>query len=335
MTMLKTLIRDQWGRPMDYLRIAITDRCNLRCFYCMPAEGIQYLPKKELLTYEEILKLTEILSQLGVKKIRLTGGEPFARRDLIDFIENLKKIDGIENIHITTNGVLTLPYLDRLAELQISSVNLSLDTLDPGMFHQITRRDEFDTVMETFHGLLARNIKTKINMVVMNGTNDGQIIPMLGLAKKYPVSVRFIEEMPFNGTGKLSNKKTMDHLAILRIIRSAYPDIETVENEKNSSSTSYQIDGFEGEFGIIPAYSRTFCGSCNRIRLTSQGMIKSCLYDDGILDIKSILRNGGSDEELKEALTNTWKEKAKDGFEAEKIRKNGKTVFESMSTIGG
>lgn len=331
----KQLIRDKWGRPMSYLRIAVTDRCNLRCFYCMPKEGIEYLPKKEMLTYEEILKLTVIFSQLGISKVRLTGGEPFARRDIMDFMNHLNQIDGIEKIHVTTNGVLTLPYLDKLVDLKIAGVNLSLDCLNAEMFHKITRRDEYNTVMQTFHGLLERKINTKINMVVMNGTNDDQIIPMLELAKNHPVDVRYIEEMPFNGTGKLSNKKTLNYQEIFQRIQSVYPTIAPIEGEPHTSSTSYKIDGFVGTLGIIPAYSRTFCGSCNRIRLTTQGVIKSCLYDSGKLDIKTLLRDGASDQALQEAVANTWKAKAKDGFEAERSRKNNQVVSESMSTIGG
>ena len=177
------ILIDNWGRQVNYLRIAVTDRCNLRCFYCMPEEGINYLPKKELLTYEELLRVAKIVSELGVNKIRLTGGEPFIRRDFINFIDQLNQISGIDSIHITTNGVLTYKYLDDLKRVGIKSVNLSIDTLDRDKFNRITRRDELPNVLKTLDGLFERDILTKINMVVMAEHNIDDIIPMVELAQ--------------------------------------------------------------------------------------------------------------------------------------------------------
>jgi len=194
-------IYDNHGRPINYLRLAVTDRCNLRCFYCMPEEGIHYLPKKALLSFEEIERLIRVLALVGISKIRLTGGEPFVRTDLMDLIRNMSEIAGVKEIHLTTNGVLTAPHIPELKKLGIASVNLSLDTFDRERFKLITRRDEVEKVMETYHLLLEHAIPVKINAVVMDGKNIGDIIPLIELGKDNPVSVRFIEEMPFNGEG--------------------------------------------------------------------------------------------------------------------------------------
>ena len=325
---------DNFGRTVDYLRIAVTDRCNLRCFYCMPEEGINYLPKKELLSYEEILRLVSLLAELGFSKVRITGGEPFVRRDLLTLIDRINNISGISNIHITTNGVLTHSYLDDLKKVGIKSVNLSLDTLDAIKFEKITRRNEFENVMKTLDGLIERNIPTKINMVVMAEHNTDDIVPMVELSKKQNVEVRFIEEMPFNGDGAHSVKLLWNHERILQTIKDNYPKIYTLSSSPNSTAKQFQIEGFIGGFGIIPAYSRTFCNTCNRLRLTSNGTIKTCLYDDGILDFKTHMRSGASDFEIKSLFKQIIGKRAKDGYEAEKMR-NATSITESMSSIGG
>ncbi|PIB34599.1 cyclic pyranopterin phosphate synthase MoaA [Reichenbachiella sp. 5M10] len=329
----QTRLTDQWGRQMDYLRIAVTDRCNLRCFYCMPAEGIQYLPKKELLTYEEILRLTRLSAELGVTKVRITGGEPFLRKDLTSLLHNIKNTEGIQSLNLTTNGVLTLPYLDELQEIGIDHVNLSLDSLDRDNFRRITRRDEYDRVLDTLHGLIHRGIKTKINMVVMQGKNTHEIIDMAALTREHDISVRFIEEMPFNGSTDMQNTWTATQ--ILQELSTRFGTLTPIVTDANAPSTDYLIDDHLGKVGIIAAFSRSFCGTCNRLRLTATGSIKNCLYDEGVLDIKNLIRSGYSDEQLKNALVSTVKHKEKNGFLAEAKRKKGGQITESMSTIGG
>lgn len=299
----------------------------------MPAEGITYLPKKHLLSYEEMERIATILAKMGIYKIRITGGEPFVRKDLMPFLERLKQIEGIEEIHLTTNGVLTTPYIAGLKKV-ISSVNLSLDTLDRERFQKITRRDDFEKVMTCFDELLAQGIPTKINTVVMGNQNTEDIIPLAELAKNHPVSVRYIEEMPFNGVG-LREQNLWSYRDILKKLQSKYPDLQSLENEANATATLYQVPNFQGNLGIIPAFSRTFCGSCNRIRITAQGTLKTCLYDDGVLDLKSLLRSGVSDEELDQTFRKIFNNRPKDGFEAEEKRFQQIPVSESMSTIGG
>ncbi|MEO9802880.1 MAG: GTP 3',8-cyclase MoaA [Reichenbachiella sp.] len=331
----KSALIDPWNRTIDYLRIAVTDRCNLRCFYCMPAEGIDYLPKKELLSYEEIIRLIEIFSSLGIKKIRLTGGEPFLRKDFMSLLESIKRITGIEALHITTNGVLTFQHLDQMKAIGIDGVNLSLDSLDKENFHKITRRDEFETVMKTLNGLLERGMNAKINMVVMHGKNTHEVIDMAELAVDKKVSVRFIEEMPFNGSNLSTSKQNWNHTRILSELNSHFGTLQKLNSDPSNPATLYKVPGHIGNLGIIPAYSRTFCGACNRIRLTATGTIKNCLYDEGVLDVKELLRSDRSDEDIRQVLISTVQKREKDGFAAEKNRKLDKSISESMSTIGG
>lgn len=329
------MLKDQHGRTINYLRIAVTDRCNLRCFYCMPAEGIKYKPRKELLSYEEMQRFVSLTAPLGIEKIRITGGEPFLRKDITSFIHSLSQVEGIKKIHITTNGTRTRDIIPDFKKIGISSVNLSLDSLDRERFLKITRRDEFDTVMASLESLIRHGIPTKINSVVMEGKNIEDILPMVALTKEMPVDVRFIEEMPFNGSGKENPKLKWDYVQTLEHIKEAYPDIQKIQDKPHSTSFNYHIPGHRGNVGFIAAYSRLFCGSCNRIRLTPSGMLKTCLYDDGVLNLKELMRSGASDEEVLKALSHALNSRAKNGFEAEQRRKEGKPVSESMATIGG
>jgi cyclic pyranopterin phosphate synthase len=301
----------------------------------MPEEGIRYLPKNELLTYEEIERLITILAGMGISKIRLTGGEPFVRNDLMKLVSAIVQIPGIKDLHLTTNGVLTAPHIPELKKLNIASVNLSLDTLDKNRFKAITRRDEFDDVIKTYSTLLAYDIPVKINAVVMEGKNIDDIVPLIELTKRNPVSVRFIEEMPFNGEGNHYPTLNWTHKKILEYITLHYPNIYKIQDPENSTSYHYAIPGHRGNVGIIAAFSRTFCGTCNRIRITAQGGLKTCLYDDGVLNIKELMRNGKQDEEIKTALLSAFNTRPANGFEAEVKRKDHLPVHESMSTIGG
>lgn len=332
--MASPILFDNHGRPLNYLRLAVTDRCNLRCFYCMPEEGIKYMPKKELLTFEEIERIISLLAGMGITKVRLTGGEPFVRTDLMKLLARIVEMEGINDVHITTNGILTAPHIKELKALGIASVNLSLDTLDVERFNKITRRDEFAKTWNTLQLLLENGIPVKINSVVMEDKNIEDIIPMVELTRNKNISVRFIEEMPFNGEGSHYVKLNWTYKKILEHIKSAYPDIQKISDMDNATASHYQIPGFKGDIGIIAAFSRTFCGSCNRIRITAQGTLKTCLYDNGVLDIKNLIRSGKSDEEIKSELLFAFSHRAKDGIEAESHRSK-KSVMESMSTIGG
>ncbi len=333
----KKQLYDNYKRPINYLRLAVTDRCNLRCFYCMPEEGIDYLPKKHLLTYEEMERLVGIMAGMGVDKIRITGGEPFLRKDLMGFLWKLKEIKDLQHIHLTTNGVLTAPFIPELKRLGIASVNLSLDTLDRERFKKITRRDELAKVLHALEQFLHHGIDLKINMVVMEGQNTDDIQEMVALTKNHPISVRFIEEMPFNGSkeGPDFNTFKWSHKAILQKIREAYPELVHKPTPAHSTASLYGLKGHQGDIGIIAAFSRTFCGTCNRIRMTAQGTLKTCLYDDGVLDVKQAMRAGTDDSGLAHLLQKAFQHRAKNGFEAENKRAQQRTITESMSSIGG
>ena len=225
--------------------------------------------------------------------------------------------------------------LEELNSLGVTSINLSLDSLDPERFFNITRRDSFQLVMDCLERMISMNFQVKINMVVMSGQNTEDILPMIELTRDKNLSVRFIEEMPFNGTKGQGNQGFWSHIKMLDHISQKYPNIQKLQDGKNATAKNYQIDGFLGNFGIIAAYSRTFCGSCNRIRLTPQGILKTCLYDHGVFNIKTFMREGASDAQLLTAIQDAIQHKAKDGFEAEEARKHTVPVSESMATIGG
>ena len=328
-------LKDNFDRPIKYLRLSVTDRCNLRCFYCMPEEGIHFLPKEQLLSYEEMIRLTDLFTDMGVDKIRITGGEPFVRKDLIGFLERISNNKNLKKLSITTNGILTKSFLPRLKTLGIDQINLSLDSVDEENFSKISRRYEFGKVMDTFHQMLNDGFKVKINAVIMGGINDHEIIDLAKLALTYPVSVRFIEEMPFNGSTKNQSSIKWNHIRILNELKTKFPDIHKLPTPANSTSENFTFNGALGDVGIIAAFTRTFCGSCDRIRITSTGEMRTCLYGHNVLDLKKLLREGHSDASIKSQIINVVQKRTKDGFEAEKLRGQNDPIGESMSIIGG
>ena len=334
MKLIKVL-KDNHGRDINYLRLAVTDRCNLRCYYCMPEQGLNWLERNELMSFEEMLRICSLLIHMGIRKIRITGGEPFVRKDIMKFLTSLSKLNDLEELTITTNGVLTAPIIPDLKKIGIRSVNLSLDTLDREKFFSITRRDELPDVLNTLTQLLNNGIHTKINAVVMSGKNTDEIIPLIQLAKDDPIDVRFIEEMPFNGTGIHSNSVEWNHIRILETIKNSFPNITKIPDPSYSTSTNYHIPGYKGNIGIIAAYTRSFCGTCNRIRITPVGEIKTCLYDGGVLNVKDLLRMGTNDDTIKNTLLKAFNSRFKNGWEAEQARHEATPVHESMATIGG
>ncbi len=330
---MESQLIDNFGRKISYLRLAVTDRCNLRCQYCMPAHGIDIVDRKELLTYKEMYRITRILSELGVNKVRLTGGEPFVRKDFIKFLEMLDYNDLLDEINITTNGALISQHIERIEQLKVKSINLSLDSLNRQKFAEITRRDVFDEVYKTFEKLEKSSINLKLNVVVQSGINTDEINDFVELTKHKNVAVRFIEEMPFNGVGQKQEKEVWHYDKILQNIENKYNNIEKLVDKKSSTSRNFKIDNYVGTFGIIPAFTRTICGDCNRIRLTATGEFKNCLFDDGVFNIRDFIRSEATNDDLKKLFLSIIAKKPKDGFEAEKQRDSD--VTESMSTIGG
>lgn len=327
------MIKDNHGRIIDYVRLAVTDRCNLRCTYCLPEGFTNFLPRQDLLTYEEIIRMLTILSGMGIKKLRITGGEPFVRNDLMGLIEEIQQRKLFERLHLTTNGVLTAPHIPRLAELGISGINISLDTANAEHFKAITGRDNFRQVMDTFHAALDHHIPTRLNTVVLSNQNIDDLIPMAQMAEKYPIEVRFIEEMPFNGKGEI-NSNYWDYERILLHLSTALNLIpEGFEN--NGTAMRYRISDKPGKIGIIPAYSRTFCGTCNRLRINPKGEIATCLYSAPEASLFSYLRGNATDVELREAILSAVSKKPLNGHQAEEQMLLSNKSHNTMAAIGG
>ena len=324
-------LHDHHGRQTTYLRLAVTDRCNLRCRYCMPAEGIDFAPRAELLTFEEILRLSEVLAGLGVNKVRLTGGEPLSRRGLPDLVHGLGKI--FPHLAMTTNGILLEPHLDGLIADGLTNYNLSLDTLDPERFFAVTRRDEFAGTWRALELLLARGVRTKINVVVLRGTNDDELLDFVELTRDRTLDVRFIEAMPFND-GDGNHHLFLSAAEMHRRILAAYPTLAPATDDPHASTLRYRVPGFAGGVGIIPAYSRSLCGSCNRLRLTPKGTLLNCLYATKGLELRPLLRAGASADDLTGLIVDFVRGKHKDGWATERLEQTG-GVFASMTSIGG
>jgi molybdenum cofactor biosynthesis protein A len=319
---------------MEYVRLAVTDRCNLRCQYCMPAQGINVVPRQELLSYKEMYRLIRVLTELGITKVRLTGGEPFVRKDFVAFLEMLSFNDLLDEINITTNGALISKYISKIEKLEkVKKINLSIDSLEKDKFSKITRRDVFSEVYNTFEILEKSSLDLKLNVVVQSGFNTDEIVDFVRLTKDKNIVVRFIEEMPFNGKGQRDIQENWTFKRILKEIKTEF-DVSEVYSAKSSTSRNYTINNHTGSVGIIPAFTRTICNDCNRIRITSTGTFKNCLFDDGVFNLRDFMRKGASNEDLKELFLGLVKQKPENGFIAEASRKNG-GASESMSTIGG
>ena len=325
---------DSFGRQINYVRLAITDRCNLRCQYCMPAHGIEIVPRNDLLSYKEMYRIIRVLTELGVNKIRLTGGEPFVRKGFVDFLEMLSFNDLLEDINITTNGAMIYKHIETLETLQkVKNINLSIDSLQADKFNEITRRNVFDEVFKTMEALEKSSMNLKLNVVVQSGINTNEINDFVALTKEKYIAVRFIEEMPFNGKGQREMEESWNYTKILNEIKSEFA-VEEIQSAKSSTSRNFSIENHKGTVGIIPAFTRTICGDCNRIRITSTGTFKNCLFDDGVFNLRDFIRNGASNDDLKELFLSLVKQKPENGFIAEANRTQG-SVSESMSTIGG
>lgn len=321
---------DPFGRRITYLRLSITDRCNLRCRYCMPEEGVDALGHEFILSYEELERLSRIFVSLGVEKIRITGGEPFVRKGCLGFMQRLKEESPDLKLHLTTNGVAILPYLSELKKLDIQGINLSLDTLDPTRFKEITRRDKLETVLAVFHESLRLNIPLKVNAVVQTDTSDEELMKMAELVKENAVALRFIELMPFSGGETV--ERSMELPLETRLFR-LFPGIREVSSNNVETARRFSVSGYQGTLGIIEGESRKFCASCNKLRVTSSGMLKNCLYDEGVVDIRSLLRNEPNDSAVAEKIRWCVSKKLRNGYEA--ACGNGKKCQDSMASIGG
>ena len=290
---------DRFNREINYLRVSVTDRCNMRCIYCMPPEGILHRPHSQILSFEEIYRIVNICSSLGIKKVRITGGEPLVRKNLPMLVRNIRGISGIQEIALTTNAIFLSEYAYLLKDAGLDRVNISLDSLVPERFNEITRGGDLNKVLEGMEAALSAGLRPlKINVVLMKGFNDSEIISFAGLAMSRPVHVRFIEYMP-TYLGGYSYKDLFFSCKEANAVLSSLGGLEPVEdNHQLGTARVFRIRGFCGTIGFISPMSKNFCFSCNKLRLTSNGCLKSCLHSSISIDLKDAMENGASDNGL-------------------------------------
>ncbi|XP_074254114.1 molybdenum cofactor biosynthesis protein 1 isoform X3 [Saimiri boliviensis] len=292
------ILTDSFGRQHSYLRISLTEKCNLRCQYCMPEEGVQLTPKANLLTTEEILTLARLFVKEGVDKIRLTGGEPLIRPDVVDIVAQLQQLEGLRTIGVTTNGINLARLLPQLQKVGLSAINISLDTLVPAKFEFIVRRKGFHKVMEGIHKAIELGYNpVKVNCVVMRGLNEDELLDFAALTEGLPLDVRFIEYMPFDGN-KWNFKKMVSYKEMLDTVRQQWPELEKLPEEESSTAKAFKIPGFQGQISFITSMSEHFCGTCNRLRITADGNLKVCLFGNSEVSLRDHLRAGASEQEL-------------------------------------
>ncbi|XP_034102330.1 molybdenum cofactor biosynthesis protein 1 isoform X1 [Drosophila albomicans] len=289
-------LTDSFGRHHTYLRISLTERCNLRCDYCMPAEGVPLQPKSQLLTTEEVLHLARIFVEQGVRKIRLTGGEPTVRRDIVEIVAQLKALPELEHVGITTNGLVLTRLLLPLQRAGLDSLNISLDTLRKDRFERITRRKGWERVIAGIDLAIQLGYRPKVNCVLMRDFNEDEICDFVEFTRERPVDVRFIEYMPFSGN-KWQTERLISYSETVKIIRERFPDFQALPNGPNDTSKAYAVPGFAGQMGFITSMTEHFCGTCNRLRLTADGNIKVCLFGNKEYSLRDALRSDQCTEE--------------------------------------
>ncbi len=301
------MIKDRYNRVHEYLRIALIERCNLRCFYCMPEEGIKLQPKEHIMRNEEIVDIARQFTELGVKKIRLTGGEPLMRRGLDNILEGLAALP--VELTMTTNAILLDQHWNLLEKSGIRSLNISLDSLDKDRMNRIIRRDKFDEIMKNIYGTIERGFHTKINVVVIKGVNEDEVNDFVEWTLKTPVHVRFIEFMPFRGNAWDWNHKGFGYKQMMEQVETRFGagSMERLSDKPNDTAKNYRIKGAAGTFAFITTVTNPFCDTCNRIRLTADGKMKNCLFSQTETDLLTPFRAG---KDIKQViLDGIWNKK--------------------------
>ena len=335
MTNEKNILQDSHGRDHGYLRISLIERCNLRCTYCMPEEGVQLSPKSHLMTYEEIYEIAKTFVNHGVTKIRLTGGEPLIRKDIPVILEKLATLP--VELSITSNAVIIDKFIDILKANGVKKINVSLDSLDAAKFKHITRRHEFEKVYNNILLLVKEGFTVKVNAVLIKGFNDNEIIDFIHFTKDLPISVRFIEFMPFDGN-KWDMSKMVSYAEVMNYVNDSFSKDQVIrlEDAPNDTSKNYKIEGYKGSFAIISSVTNPFCDSCNRLRLTANGQLKNCLFSSTESDLLTTLRAGNPIEPVIQKAVQA-KFKIRGGMDTleklqqPKLHNNNR----SMITIGG
>jgi cyclic pyranopterin phosphate synthase len=332
-SMVASPLRDGHGRLIGDLRVSVTDRCNFRCQYCMPAEGLPWLDRTEILTFEEIERVVRLLVPLGVRSVRLTGGEPLVRRGLPELIGMLRAIEGLDDLSLTTNGYLLEGMAEALVAAGLERINVSLDSLSRDRFFQITRRDSLSQVIRGLETLerFPQLGRVKVNCVAMRGFTEEEVIPFAELARRKPYQVRFIEFMPLDADHAWSADRVLTGREIRAMIDRVYP-LEPLEREAHATAKVWRFRDGRGEIGFVNPVSEPFCADCDRIRLTAEGKLRTCLFSLHETDLREPLRSGAEDEDLVEAVRDAvWRKELKHHVSEPGFRQPPRT----MSQIGG
>lgn len=297
------MLSDNFHRKIDYMRVSITDRCNLRCIYCMPPQGLAPIEHKEILSYEEIMRVLRSAVKFGVRKIRITGGEPLVRKNITHLIKLIKEIEGIEDLSMTTNGVLLENYAEELSAAGLNRINVSLDSLKPEKYAEITRGGELNVVLQGIEAAEIAGLKpVKINMVPIRGINDNEIIDFAKLTEKHDYQVRFIEFMPFGTEDLWTPERFISADEMKTIVEHSFK-LAPVKMKKSGPARYFRFEGASGVIGFITPLSNHFCKECNRLRLTADGKLRPCLFSETEIDLKPALRGGASDSEIERLIT--------------------------------
>ncbi len=326
-------LRDGHGRPIGDLRVSVTDRCNFRCQYCMPAEGLSWLDRSEILTFEEIERLVALFAAMGVADVRLTGGEPLVRREFPKLVERLSRVEGLSDLSLTTNGYLLESMVDDLAAAGLRRVNVSLDALSRDRFFQITRRDSLPQVIAGLEALERHpEIRPiKVNCVAMRDFTEAEVLPFAELARRKPYEVRFIEFMPLDADHAWSEDRVLSGAEVRALIDEVYP-LEALPRESHSTARVHRFADGRGEIGFVNPVSEPFCGDCNRVRLTAEGKLRTCLFSLHETDLRAPLRDGTDDGELERLIRDAvWRKELKHHVSEPGFRQPART----MSRIGG
>ena len=327
---IQSSLVDTFHRPIDYVRIAVTSRCNLRCSYCMSEAHQESTDAHSLLSKQEIMTIIKVLATLGVTKLRFTGGEPLLRPDIVELVREAKKIPGIKTVNLTTNGLLLDSFLPALVDAGLDAINFSLDTLDRERYHTITRRDEYRRVRDNLDNLLATAaLPTKLNVVLMRDINSDEIVRFVDLTREHPVTVRFLELQPFDDHQIWRTGKFFSADKIQEFLKMNYSGLQTIKGH-STQYFSYLLPDHTGSIAIIPAFTRNFCSQCNKIRITSDGTIISCLYEQKGVKLLPLLRSNASHESISDLFRKAVSLKPLDGKHS--AADSGRT---SMSEIGG